>query len=84
MVATLKSTTTIITIRITISTVTSAAMDKVIGNTTRNIGEMLRMGIDKPRINLAGRVLVAQAAPVIVRVASGEPVVRAGLVELAA
>jgi hypothetical protein len=42
------------------------------------------MGTGKQRISLAVRVLVAQAAPVIARVAPGEPAVRAGLVDLAA
>jgi len=37
------------------------------------------MGTGKRRINSGVRVLVAQAALVIARVASGEPVVRAGL-----
>jgi hypothetical protein len=48
-----------------------------------SIAETLLMGIGKRRTSSAVRVLVAQAALVIVRVASGEPVVRAGLVELA-
>jgi hypothetical protein len=54
------------------------------GSTTRNIGAMRRMGTGKRQISSAVRALVAQAALVIVQVASGEPVVRAGLVELAA
>jgi hypothetical protein len=51
------------------------------GNTIRNTAEMRLMGIGKRRISSGVRVLVAQAALVIARVASGEPVVRVGLVE---
>jgi hypothetical protein len=54
------------------------------GSTTRNIAGMHLMGTGKRRISSGVRVLVAQAALVIARVGSGEPVVRAGLVELAA
>jgi hypothetical protein len=49
----------------------------------RNTVAMLPTGTGKRRINSGVRVLVAQAALVIARVASGEPVVRAALVELA-
>jgi hypothetical protein len=75
----LRSTTIIITIRTTISIAMSAARDKVIGSITRNTAEMLPTATGKRRTNSEARVLVAQAALVIARVASGEPVVRAGL-----
>jgi hypothetical protein len=55
-VATLRSTTIIITIRTTISTATSAARDRVIGSTTRNTGEMHPMGTGKQRISTAARL----------------------------
>jgi hypothetical protein len=73
-VATSRSTTIIITIATIISIATSAARDKVIGSTTRNIEEMPLMGIGKQPTNSAVRVLVAQAALVIARVAPGVPV----------
>jgi hypothetical protein len=44
---------------------------------------MLPTGIGKQRTSLVVRVLVAQAALAIARVASGEPVARVGLAELA-
>ena len=68
--ATSTSTTTIISIRTTISTATSAARDKVIGSTIRNTAEMLRMETGKQPISLAD---VAPVAPVV-------PVVRVALV----
>ena len=69
-VATLRSTTIIITIRTTISTAMSVARDKVIGSTIRNTAEMLRMETGKQPISLAD---VAPVAPVV-------PVVRVALV----
>jgi hypothetical protein len=60
-VATLRSTTIIITIRTTISTATSAARDRVIGSTTRNTGEMHPMGTGKQRIS-TGAQLEAKVA----------------------
>src|SRR5216117_1848589 len=77
-VATLKSTTIIITIRTTISTVTSAARDKVIGSTIRNTAEMPPMVIEEPRTSLA------DVAPVVrvVLVVPEDPVVPAALVVL--
>jgi hypothetical protein len=68
-VATLRSTTIIITIRTTISIAMLAARDKVIGSTIHNIAGMPLMGIGKRPINSVARVLVAQAALVIARVA---------------
>src|SRR5206468_450252 len=56
-VATLRSTTIIITIATTISTAMSAARDKVIGSTIRNTAEMHPMGTGKQPISLAVRVL---------------------------
>src|SRR5436189_2132739 len=84
-VATLRSTTIIISIRTTISTAMSAARDKVIGSTIRNTAEMLHMETGKRRINSADVALVAPVAPVVpvVRVAlavSEDPAVRAALV----
>jgi hypothetical protein len=61
-VATSTSTITIISIRTTISTATSAARDRVIGSTIRNTAGMLRMETDKQPINSAD---VAPAAPVV-------------------
>jgi len=83
-VATLRSTTIIITIRTTISIAMSAARDKVIGSTIRNTAEMLPMATGKRRISSGVRVLVAQAAPVVpaVRVALVAPVVPAVQVAL--
>src|SRR5436309_8696781 len=71
-VATLRSTTIIITIRTTISTATSAARDRVIGSTIRNTAEMLRMETGKQPINSGD---VAPVAPVV-------PAVRVALVVL--
>src|SRR5215475_7666880 len=65
MVATSRSTTITIIIRITISTVTSAATDRAIGNIIRNTAEMLRMGTDKLRINSGVKVPVGRAVLVI-------------------
>src|SRR6266496_2046042 len=56
-VATLRSTTIIITIATTISTAMSAARDKVIGSTIRNTAEMHPMGTGKQPISLAVRGL---------------------------
>jgi hypothetical protein len=64
-VATLKSTTIIIIIRTTISTETSAARDKVIGSTIRNIAEMRHMVIEELRTNLVVKVLAVRAEPVV-------------------
>src|SRR5947207_12141048 len=61
------STTTIISIRTTISTATSAARDRVIGSTTRNTAETLPMGTGKQRISSGAKVRV-------VLVVSEEPV----------
>src|SRR5437870_3605075 len=64
-VATLRSTTIIITIRTTISTAMSAARDRVIGSTIRNTGEMHPMGTDKQRISTAARLEAkAEGGPV--------------------
>jgi hypothetical protein len=68
-VATLRSTTIIITIRTTISTATLAAKDKVIGSTIRNIAGMRPMGTGKQRISSGVRALVARAALVIAQAA---------------
>jgi hypothetical protein len=73
-VATLRSTTIIITIRTTISIAMSAARDKVIGSTIRNTAEMLPTATGKRRINSEVKVLVEQGALVIDQAASGEPV----------
>ena len=65
-VATLRSTTIIITIRTTISTATSAARDRVIGSTIRNTGEMHPMGTGKQRISTAARLEAkAEGGPVL-------------------
>src|SRR5439155_26143746 len=56
-VATLRSTTIIITIATTISTAMSAARDKVIGSTIRNTAEMHPMGTGKQPISLVVRGL---------------------------
>src|SRR5438034_10909028 len=56
-VATLRSTTIIITIATTISTAMSAARDKVIGSTIHNTAEMHPMGTGKQPISLAVRGL---------------------------
>jgi hypothetical protein len=62
-VATLKSTTIIITIRTTISTATSAARDKVIGSTIRNTAEMPPMATEIRPINTADAVPVVPLVP---------------------
>jgi len=72
------STTIIISIATTTLTATSVARAAT-GSTIRSTAEMLPMGTGKRRINSGVRVLVAQAALVIARVAPEEPVVRAGL-----
>ena len=83
--ATSTLTTTIISIRIIISTATSAAKGKVTGNTIRNIAEMHPMVIEEPRTSsVAMRVSSRAAELAIARGAPAEPVVRVGLVELAA
>jgi hypothetical protein len=67
-VATSTSTTIIISIRTTISTAMSAARDKVIGSTIRNIGEMRLTAIGEQRISLAattGSNLAAVTVPVV-------------------
>src|SRR5438128_8153611 len=66
-VATLRSTTIIITIRTTISTATSAARDRVIGSTIRNTAEMRPMGTGKRRINTVGlgHAAKAEGGPVL-------------------
>src|SRR5216117_2032876 len=65
-VATLRSTTIIITIATTISTATSAARDRVIGSTIRNTGEMHPMGTGKQRISTAARLEAkAEGGPVL-------------------
>src|SRR5215475_14269445 len=86
-VATLRSTTIIITIRTTISTATSVARGKGIGSTIRNTAAMPPMGTGRRRISLAVRVRVEQVIDQVVWVAPvvpEDPVVRAGLAELAA
>src|SRR5204863_6094907 len=50
------STTIIISIATTTSTAMSAARDKVIGSTMRNIGGMLPMGIGRRRISTAAQL----------------------------
>jgi hypothetical protein len=52
---------------------------KARGSITRNTEVMRRMGTGKQQTSLAVRVLVAQAAQVIARVAPGEPVVQEAL-----
>ena len=93
-VATLRSTTIIITIATTISTAMSAARDKVIGSTIRNTAEMPRMETGKQPINSADVAPVVPAAlvvpedPVVSAVRAAlvvsedpvEPAVRAALV----
>src|SRR5437867_439430 len=65
-VATLRSTTIIITIRTTISTAMSAARDRVIGSTIRNTAEMHPMVIGKQRISTAARLEAkAEGGPVL-------------------
>jgi hypothetical protein len=59
MVATLRSTTIIITIATTISTAMSAARDRVIGSTIRNTAETLPMGTGKQRTSSGAKVRVA-------------------------
>src|SRR5947208_3158254 len=80
--ATSTSTTTIISIRTTISTATSAARDKVIGSTIRNTAEMLRMETGKQPISLAVRGLEIVPAVRVASVVPEEPVARAALVVL--
>src|SRR5947208_15619397 len=72
--ATSTSTTTIISIRTTISTATSAARDKVIGSTIRNTAEMLRMETGKQPISLAVRGLEIVPAGRVASVVPEEPV----------
>ena len=79
--ATSISTTTIISIRTTISTVTSTARDKGIGNITRSIAEMRHMVTGELRTSSAATRVNSRAAGLAVAVA---PVVRAELAELAA
>src|SRR6266480_2822270 len=79
-VATSTSTTTIISIRTTISTATSAARDKVIGSTIRNTAEMLRMETGKQPISLAVRGLEIVPAVRVASVGPEEPVARAAQV----
>src|SRR5437773_2374557 len=74
--ATSTSTTTIISIRTTISTATSAARDKVIGSTIRNTAEMLRMETGKQPISLAVRGLEIVPAVRVASVVPEEPVAR--------
>jgi len=64
-VATLRSTTIIITIRTTISTAMSAARDKVIGSTIRNTAEMPPMETGKQPISSADVPPVAPVVPVV-------------------
>src|SRR5213592_3121767 len=84
-VATLRSTTIIITIATTISTAMSAARDKVIGSTIRNTAEMPPMETGKQPISSADVPPVAPVVPVV-RVALVvpedlvEPAVRVALV----
>src|SRR6059058_683662 len=80
--ATSTSTTTIISIRTTISTATSAARDKVIGSTIRNTAEMLRMETGKQPISLAVRGLEIVPAVRVASVVPEEPVARAAQVVL--
>ena len=83
-VATLRSTTIIITIATTISTAMPAARDKVIGSTIRNTAEMLRMETGKQPINSADVAPVVRVALVVPaalvasedRVVPEDPVVR--------
>src|SRR6266566_7810683 len=70
-VATLRSTTIIITIRTTISTAMSAARDKVIGSTMRNTAEMHPTETGKQPISSAD---VAPVVPVA-RVVPEDPLV---------
>jgi hypothetical protein len=53
------------------------------GSITRNIEEMRRMVIEEPRTSSVAMRVSSRAAELAVVVASGEPVVRAGLVALA-
>ena len=79
-VATLRSTTIIITIRTTISTATSAARDRVIGSTIRNTAEMLRMETGKQPISLAVRGLEIVPAVRVALVVPEDPVAPVALV----
>jgi len=72
------STTIIISIATTTLTATSVAKAAT-GSTMRNTGEMRLTETGKQRTSLVVRVRVELVALVIARVASGEPVVRAGL-----
>ena len=83
-VATLRSTTIIITIRTTILTATSVARDKVIGSTIRNIAETHPMGTGKQRTSLAVRARAELVIDPVALVVPEDPVVRVELVELAA
>src|SRR5206468_99722 len=76
-VATLRSTTIIITIRTTISTAMSAARDKVIGSTIRNTAEMPPMETGKQPISSADVPPVAPVVPVVrvALVVAGRPAV---------
>src|SRR5205809_7106840 len=76
-VATLKSTTIIITIRTTISTATSTARDKVIGSTTRNTAEMPPMATAGQPTSLVAETAQAVAIVPAVRVVPEDPVVPA-------
>ena len=90
MVATSTSTTTITLTETPIEppteTLTVAKVARATGGSiTRNIAEMRRMVIEEPRTSsVAMRVSSRAAELAIARVASGEPVVRVELVELAA
>jgi len=75
-VATLRSTTIIITIATTISTAMSAARDKVIGSTIRNTAEMHPMGTGKQPISLAVRGLEIVPAVRVASVVPEDPAVR--------
>ena len=81
--ATSRSITLTISIVTTISTATSIAKAAT-GSTIRNTAGMHLTGTGKRRINSGVRVLVAQAALVIDRAASGEPVAQEALAGLAA
>lgn len=83
--ATSTSTTTIISIGTTTRTSTVVKLARATtGSITRNIEEMRRMVIEEPRTSSVAMRVSSRAAELAVVVASGEPVVRAGLVAPAA
>jgi hypothetical protein len=83
--ATSTSTTTIILTETPTETLTEGKLAReTAGSITRNIGEMLPMATGRRRISSVAMPASSLGAELGVGAASGEPVVRVGLVELAA